>query len=85
MPKPRTVDHGLTSGRYVAITPHNSTDFTDGICVAIYVGVGGDVVAVDIDGNATTFKNAQSGVTLPIKARRVNSTGTTATNLVALY
>lgn len=68
----------------VAITPDNATNFPDGQCRGIYVGVGGDVVAV-VDGAAITFKNAPSGAIIPIQATRVNSTSTTATNLVALY
>jgi len=51
----------------------------------IYVGVAGDVVAVNSAGTAVTFKNAVAGSVLRIMAVRVNSTGTTATNLVALY
>lgn len=70
--------------RYFAITPHDSTDFTQGYVRGIYVGVTGDVVAVNQDGAAITFKNAQQGSILPIEAKRVNSTNTTATNLVGL-
>lgn len=65
-----------------AITPSDTTGF--GQCRGIYVGVGGDVVAV-VNGAAVTFKNAPSGAILPVQATRVNSTSTTATNLIALY
>lgn len=69
---------------YFAITPHNSTDFTQGYVRGIYVGVTGDVVAVGQNGTAITFKNVPQGSVLPIEAKRVNSTGTTATDLVGL-
>lgn len=70
---------------YVAITPHDSTDFDGFVTRGIYVGGAGDVVAVRYDGTAVTFSSAAAGSILPIRARRVNSTSTTATNLVALY
>ncbi len=71
------------SGTAAAVTPHNSTNFTAGICRALYVGVTGDVVAI-VDGQAITFKAVPVGV-LPIRCTRVNSTNTTATDIVALY
>lgn len=52
---------------------------------AIYVGTTGDVIAVDQNGDATTFKAVPAGVWLPIAVKRVNASGTTATNLVACY
>ena len=74
---------------FAAVTPHNSTDFAGGAAAALYVGVGGDVVAVGVDntnGEVTeTFRNVSSGTILPIRCRRVNATGTTATDIKALY
>jgi len=66
-----------------AVMPHDSNNLVRGKCNAIYVGVTGDVTAV-IGGAAVLFKAAPVGI-LPISATRVNSTGTTATNMVALY
>ena len=74
--------HTKTSSHAEAITPHDSTNFDK--CRAIYIGVSGDVVAI-VDGSAVTFKNAVQGSVLPVEATRVNSTNTTATNLIALY
>ena len=65
-----------------AITPHDSTDLSQ-TTLAIYVGVTGDVTAI-IDGNAILFKAVPVGV-LRIRCTRVNSTATTATNMVALW
>lgn len=64
-----------------AVTPNDSTTFA--ATRALYVGVSGDV-KVDLAGGATlTFKAAPVGM-LPIQAVRVYSTGTTATDIVAL-
>lgn len=68
---------------FEAITPHNSTNLTN-VTRGIYVGVAGDVVVVPQTGSAVTFKNAAAGSILPVRAIRVNSTGTTATDLVGL-
>jgi hypothetical protein len=69
--------------RALAITTSDTVNFTD-VADAIYVGVSGVVVAVGADGVAVTFTGAPVGV-LPFRAKRVNATSTTATNMVALY
>lgn len=68
---------------FAAVTPHDSTDFPP--CRALYVGTGGNVVAVGLDEAAVTFTNVQNGSVLPLQCRRVNDTDTTASNIVALY
>ena len=70
---------------YVAVTPHDTTNFPDGPCRALYVGGAGNVVAITLAGVAITFVGVQAGAILPIVAKRVNSTLTTATSIVALY
>ena len=70
------------------ITPSDSTDFDDGRnSRGIYVGVTGNlavIMAGDATGTAVTFLNVPVGV-LPIAARRVMSTNTTATQLIRLW
>ena len=73
------------SNTYRAITPSDSTDFVEGICRGVYVGGAGDIVAIDESGTAVTFVGTLAGTILPIKARRVNATNTTASDLIALY
>lgn len=68
---------------HFAITPSDSTNFNV-YARGIYVGVGGDVVVVSPGGNAVTYKNVPTGAILPVVALRVNSTNTTATNMVGL-
>lgn len=52
-------------------------------CRAIYVGGAGDVAVVDLSGNVCVYKALQ-GTRLDIRARRVNSTDTTATSLIGM-
>jgi hypothetical protein len=67
----------------IAITP------TDGVrvaCRAIYVGTTGNLAVVMAQGEtAVIFKNVGSGSTLPISAYYINATGTTASDIVALF
>jgi len=67
---------------WTAVTPSDSADLarvTDGI----WVGTGGNLVAVMQNNTTMTFA-VPSGGWLPIVARRINSTNTTATGIVAL-
>lgn len=67
-----------------AITPHDTNELT-AITRGIYVGVAGTVVAILADdSSAVTFVGCQAGSVLPICAKIVLSTGTTATNLIGL-
>ncbi len=71
--------------RAVAITPHNTNALTD-IPKALYVGVGGDITMRGLNGAADVlWKNVQSGQIIPFRAQFIRSTGTTATNIVAIY
>lgn len=66
----------------IAVTPSDTTIIG---ARSLYVGVTGDIT-VDMVGGQTgvLFKAAPVGV-LPIAALRVKATGTTATNILALY
>lgn len=79
------IQKDVSSGyRFAAVTPHNSTNLPAGVR-GIYVGTGGNLVAVDLDDNAVTFTAVVGGTLLPIQVKRINSTSTTASNIVALY
>jgi hypothetical protein len=58
---------------------------SDNLCSAIYVGGAGDVVVVFQDGSTALFTVTTVPFILPVKAKRVNSTNTTATLMLALY
>jgi len=51
----------------------------------IWVGGLGDVKVDTIGGDTVTFTAVPAGTVLPVQVRKVYSTGTTATNMVALY
>lgn len=69
-----------------AITPSDGTPLTWGPCRAIYVGGAGNIVLIPANGTtAVTFTGVLAGTILPVMASSVESTLTTATNLVALY
>ena len=50
----------------------------------IYVGGVGNIVVIS-NGVAVTYTAVAAGTTLWVEATRVNSTSTTATNMVALF
>lgn len=72
----------------VAVTPNNDTDLTTNTR-GLYVGGAGNLVVVMAsEANAATtvtFTGVAAGTVLPIRVRRVKSTNTTATSIVALY
>lgn len=75
---------GLSPARHAtAVTPDNTTKLATN-SRALYIGTGGDVTVLMVEGATVTFTAVPSGTTLPICIQRVNSTGTTATNIVAL-
>lgn len=63
-----------------AITPSDTVD--QGFS-ALYIGGTGAVVIVNMAGVAVTFAAVPVGV-LPVAGKRVNATGTAATNIVGL-
>lgn len=70
---------------YVAITPSDSTNIrTNMLTRGIYVGTSGALVAVRDGGETVSFVGV-AGTVIPIRCVRVNSTGTAASNLVALF
>jgi len=71
------------AAHYAAVTPSDTIGFAE--CEALYIGVAGNVVAVTPGGTAVTFVGVAAGLILPIRAKRINATSTTATSIVALY
>lgn len=68
----------------VAVTPSDSTNLTTP-ARALWVGGAGTVSIVMRSGVALSFAGVPAGTLLPIGLVRVNSTGTTASNMVALF
>ena len=67
-----------------AITKSDTDDFSF-LVRGIYVGGAGNVVVVNADDSTCTYTSVPAGTLLPVVARRVNSSSTTATNMVGLY
>lgn len=77
---------GLDSpgGRHASVTPDDDNDL-DPTPRALYIGGGGAVAMHDRDGTSVTWAAVPVGAILPFRARRVLATGTTATNIVAIW
>lgn len=74
------------STHYVTVTPSDTVDIPGAeMCRSLYIGGAGDVAAVRQDGTAVVFSGVAAGSILPIRCRRVNATGTTATLIDALF
>ena len=76
----------MTPARHAAaVTPDNSTDLTT-YASALYIGGDGNV-SLDTESGETAvvFVGLKAGTVLPVATKRVRSTSTTATNIVALW
>jgi hypothetical protein len=52
---------------------------------ALHIGGAGAVAVITVSGETVTLTGLLAGVVYPIAVARVKSTGTTATNIVALW
>ena len=76
---------GLTApaGDGAAVTPHDTNELSF-VARALYIGGSGTVVLVTPAGTTLTFVGLSQGQTLSVRCKIVKSTGTTATNIIAL-
>jgi len=72
------------AGSAAAVTPHN-TDELAYVTTGVYVGGFGDLKVTMRDGQEVTFADVAAGTILPIRVRKVFATGTTATDIVAIW
>lgn len=79
-----TLRETYSAQTFAAVTPNDSTNLP-AVARGLYVGGDGNVVIVGLDDAAVTFVGVVAGTLLPVAAKRVNATSTTATNIVALY
>jgi len=70
-------------GGATAVTPNDSTNLANPS--VIYVGGAGNVKVTTAQGDAVTFNGLTAGTVIPVQVIRVWSTGTSATNLLAIY
>lgn len=68
--------------RAEVVSPSDSTNLAR-VSRGIWVGGAGNVAAVMLGGDVVTITGVPAGTLLPIRVTRINSTNTTATNMVA--
>ena len=76
---------GLSSParRAETVTPSDVTDLTRD-SRALYVGGAGNISIETVEGDSVTLNSVPAGSVLSIMVRRVNATGTTASDIVSL-
>ena len=70
------------ASRAISVTTHNTNRLTN-MSRALYVGTAGDIRVRMLSGEIITFKNVQGW--LPIRVIQVFTTGTTASDIVAVW
>lgn len=73
----------------LAVTTSDTVALPGGICEALWIGVGGTISYIPADpslavGGTAVATTVPAGL-FPVKAVRVNATGTAATGIVAFY
>lgn len=51
----------------------------------LYIGADGNVQVTTVGGDVVTFNDLKGGTTLPVQVVKLHSTGTTATQIIALW
>ena len=80
----------LQVGRAASVTPsdtaniHSVSGGTNNGCV-LYVGSAGNLRVQTVGGDDVTFNNINTGAFIPVQIVRVYATGTTASNILALW
>jgi hypothetical protein len=82
-PSYRTADATVSAYDASSVTPSDSADILP--TRGLYIGGAGDVKVDMALGNTVTFVGLLAGSILPVQVKRVYSTDTTATSIVALY
>ena len=82
----------LQAYRAAAVTPSDTVDIPSvstatgknfGCC--LYVGTAGDIRVLTVGGDTVTFVGINTGAFIPVQVKRVYTTGTTASNILALW
>lgn len=79
-------DGTACADRAYAVVPADGSDFEHGVATGFIVGTGGDVAILpEFNDDPVTIKNIPDGGFIPIRSRRILATGTTASDIIALY
>ncbi len=73
----------ISADHAAVVTPDDNTDLSV-TPRALLIGTGGDLAVITRGGQSLTIPNAPAGV-LPVRVKRVLSTGTTATDITAIW
>ena len=76
-------DLGQPATGAAAITPHDTNELAV-MSRYVYVGTTGNLKVTMRDGTTVTFTSVPAGTVLPIRAKVIWATGSTASNIVAL-
>jgi hypothetical protein len=73
--------------RALAVAPSNLQDLPipSGVGAILFVGTSGQINCITEGGDNVLFQNVPSGTILPVKIKRVISTGTNAQGIIALF
>jgi hypothetical protein len=80
----------LQVGRAASVTPSDTANIPDVAggsnngCV-LFVGTAGNLRVQTVGGDDVTFNNINTGAFIPVQVVRVYATGTTASNIIALW
>jgi hypothetical protein len=80
----------LQVGRAASVTPSDTVNIpsvsggTNNGCV-LYVGSAGNLRVQTVGGDDVTFNNINTGAFIPVQIVKVYATGTTASNILALW
>ena len=78
-------ERSVMAPAHVAEAAVNGTPFTNGVCRSLYIGGAGNASLLMPDNSTVIFSALAAGTVLPVRASQVNTTGTTATDIVALF
>jgi hypothetical protein len=78
-------DDTHSSSQYVAATLDADIRYNGKPTRAIFIGTTGTLNVVRPDGVSVAWPSIPAGTVLPIAARQINSSGTSATGLMLLY
>lgn len=74
----------FSARKLVEVTPHNSNDLAY-TTKALFIGTGGNIVVLAEDDTVAVTLKVTDGQILPVRAKRVLATNTTATGIVGMY
>lgn len=78
-----TADRTAPAFDAAVVTPSDSTDIP--VTRGLYIGTTGNLTVITAAGNTVPWVAVPAGQILPIQVTRVKATGTTASNIVAMY